>query len=436
MTRAVSAALSISLLLSLCACAPKPSVDPAEAVSRFQQQNSVSCTVESELVLNRSDTDDTEGVFTEALDAEGAVNMESRDCHLSGVLTHSFDSGERILSDVESYGGAFGAYYRLDDSYYTSEEENTYLSLMLAPLALHLEGYTASDVTELFYGSECTVFTGTEIADDSAPRLICGIAAGGSVSLDGCLVDIQLCINNATSLPACVRLSYTNLEEMDVSFTGEDGTVYKPTALTYTITYQGYGTEVSTDVPEEFRQMAERSTGSEPASAVMEQDGSYLLCAADGSAVYKIGVPEYMTPEKADSQNVSFTYYYSETDLERIKYQLLEKRAESEMIAYAQSLAGQFKETDGVSDVSDDGIRSTTINDTLVKYIAVSFDYTQDGECYQVVNITSWTKAPDAQGFLLVEISEYNADTDAEMIDAKDELDYAYRTVNEYTEKE
>ncbi len=132
MTRAVPAALSISLLLSLCACAPKPSVDPAEAVSRFQQQNSVSCTVESELVLNRSDTDDTEGVFTEALDAEGVVNMESRDCHLSGVLTHSFDSGERVLSDVESYGGAFGAYYRLDDSYYASEEENTYLSLMLA----------------------------------------------------------------------------------------------------------------------------------------------------------------------------------------------------------------------------------------------------------------------------------------------------------------
>ena len=153
MTRAVPAALSISLLLSLCACAPKPSVDPAEAVSRFQQQNSVSCTVESELTLNRSDTDDTEGVFTEALDAEGVVNMESRDCYLSGVLTHSFDSGERVLSDVESYGGAFGAYYRLDDSYYASEEENACLSLMLAPLALHLEGYAASDVTELFYGS-------------------------------------------------------------------------------------------------------------------------------------------------------------------------------------------------------------------------------------------------------------------------------------------
>ena len=93
---------------------------------------------------------------------------------------------------------------------------------------------------------------------------------------------------------------------MDVSFTGEDGTVYKPTALTYTITYQGYGTEVSTDVPEEFRQMAERSTGSEPASAVMEQDGSYLLCTADGSAVYKIGVPEYMTPEKADKPECQF----------------------------------------------------------------------------------------------------------------------------------
>ena len=390
MTRAVPVALSISLLLSLCACAPKPSVDPAEAVSRFQQQNSVSCTIESELTLNRSDTDDTENTFTEALDAEGAVNMETRDCHLSGVLTHSFDSGECVLSDVESYGGAFGAYYRLDDSYYASEEENVYLSLMLAPLALHLERYTASDVTELFYGSECTVFTGTEIAD----------------------------------------------EEMDVRFTDEDGTVYKPTALTYTITYQGYGTEVSTAVPEEFRQAAEHGTDSEPTSAVMEQDGSYLLCAADGNAVYKIGVPEYMTPEEADSQNVSFTYYYSENDLERIKYQLLEERAESEMIAYAQSLAGQFKETDGVSDVSDDGIRSTTIDDTLVKYIAVSFDYTQDGESYQVVHITSWTKTPDAQGFLLVEISEYNADIDAEMIDAKDELDYAYRTVNEYTEKE
>ena len=143
-----------------------------------------------------------------------------------------------------------------------------------------------------------------------------------------------------------------------------------------------------------------------------------------------------MTPEEADSQNVSFTYYYSENDLERIKYQLLEERAESEMIAYAQSLAGQFMEMDGVSDVSDDGIRSTTIDDTLVKYIAVSFDYTQDGEIYQVVHITSWTKTPDAQGFLLVEISEYNADIDAEMIDAKDELDYAYRTVNENTEKE
>ena len=157
MTRAVPVALSISLLLSLCACAPKPSVDPAETVSRFQQQNSVSCTIESELTLNRSDTDDTENTFTEALDAEGAVNMETRDCHLSGVLTHSFDSGECVLSDVESYGGAFGAYYRLDDSYYASEEENVYLSLMLAPLALHLERYTASDVTELFYGSECTV---------------------------------------------------------------------------------------------------------------------------------------------------------------------------------------------------------------------------------------------------------------------------------------
>ena len=123
MTRAVPAVLSISLLLSLCACAPKPSVDPAETISRFQQQNSVSCTIESELALNRSDTDDTENTFTEALDAEGAVNMETRDCHLSGVLTHNFDSGECVLSDVESYGGAFGAYYRLDDSYYASEEE-------------------------------------------------------------------------------------------------------------------------------------------------------------------------------------------------------------------------------------------------------------------------------------------------------------------------
>ena len=432
MDHAISAALSISLLLSLCACASKSSVGPAEAVSRFQQQSSISCTIESELVLDYSNADGAESTLTETLTADGVVNMGNRDCHLSGTLTHSSGSGETVLSEAESYGGTFGAYYRLDDRYYTSEEENAYLSLMLAPLALHPDSYTASDVTELFYGSECTVFTGTEIADDSAPRLIFGALETGDVSLDGCLVDIQLCVNNATSLPACVRLSYTNLEELDVSFTAEDGTVYKPTALNYTITYQGYGAEVSTAVPEEFRQAVERNTADAPAPAVTDQNGSYLLCAADGSAVYNIDTPEYMSPEEADSQNVSFTYYYSENDLERIKYRLLEDRTAAEMTAYAQSLAGQFKEMDGVSDVSDDGIRSTTINDALVKYIAVSFDYTQDGEHYQVVSITSWVKAPDEHGFLLVEISEYNADNSAEMIGIKDELEYAYRVVREY----
>lgn len=421
--------LAVGLAATLVSCGDH-TPDSANAAARFQEQRSVQCALEYTLTLRSQTPQGEEGSLTEALQADADIDLTQNSCHLTGTLTHSDDAASQL--PVEAYSTAQNAYYRYGDTYYSEAEANTYLSLLLAPLALHLEsGYTASDVTELIYGSECTVFTGTEIADDAPQRLIWD-GTPQALSLDGCLIDVTLLVSQSTSLPAEVRLSYANLDDLEISFTTDDETVYTLEQLDYTITYRSYGAEVDTAVPEEFQRRAEAGTlGTQAGTEYTEPtaDGTYELHTANDKSLWRICTPDFMELETYTQNEVNFQYYYDSADLEELTYRIEENTASEDMTAFAQTLAKQYKAMDGVSKVKDGGVQSATVNDLLVKYIVLSLRYAQDGTDYQVVRIVSWTEAPDSQDCLVVEITEYNGNENGEMIEPADELEAAYACV-------
>ena len=428
--------LATGLLVVLAGCGNK-TPESTEAAARFQAQHSVQCSLEYALTFHTQNAQGEEGTLDESFLADADVDLTQNSCHLTGTITHTDGSDDENTSplSVEVYSSAQHSYYQYGNTYYSEPAENAYLSLLLAPLSLHLEsGYTASDVTELIYGSECAVFTGTEIADDSPQRLIWD-KKPQTLSLDGCLIDVTLLVNQATSLPAEVRLNYANLDELEIDFTGEDGTVYTLERLEYTVTYRSYGTEVDVSIPEEFRQAAEAGSLETPAESTAEQteptpDGIYELCAADDEVFWRVSTPEQMRLKAYTQSSVTFDYYYNEADLEEITYHIESDASSNAMTDYAQTLAKQYKAMDGVSKVSDGGVRSTTLNDALVKYIVLSLHYAQDGTDYQVSHIVSWTEADDGQTCIVVEITEYNGTDDNKMIDPMTELEYAYLAVS------
>lgn len=445
--------------LTLSSCNKAPGLD--ELAQIYQQQSSVHCTIQYTTVFDAV----IDGVEYNALEhtctADAQADLTSGDCQISGQMSSLIEGDSSETLEVESYGDSQGSYYRYGQYYTSSQEQNVFLSLIQLPLSLNLTQNYTQDDTQILYGSTCSVYTGTEIADDSPQRLVLGLSEG-EFSLEGCAVDVTLYVYQDTGLPACVSLDYFNLSDLDISFSDSAGNHYSLQELRFQVTYQGYGTQVDTASPDDFKQAALSSTASLPelmtgltghSEAAAEPDleqpsaegnsddppqaeNHYSISNPAKTYRYEIATPEYMSLEEERDDSVSFHYYYGEQDLERISYTICQGYTQEDEELYAQSLPEFYQNSQGISDVSSDGIHSITLGDFQVWYSVVYLTLEQDGQSYDVIDIYSWVEAPNGQDCLEVCITEYNGSGDGILIDPESELEYAYEAILGYYENE
>lgn len=458
--RFLCSVLFVWLMLVLCGCDATGTALLSDLASSFENQSSVLCSISYSASFDAVINSKEYAGLEHSCLAEAQVDLKTGDCYISGEMTARQQDGSSAISELESYGDSAGSYYRYGDLYGASQDANPFLSMVQLPLALHLDqGYTAQAATEILFGAPCTEYTGTEIADGSTQRLLLGPDLASDFSLEGCLVDVSLLIYQDTGLPACVRLNYSNLSELNVTFSDDQDNQFTLTSLSYQVCYESYGAQVSTQVPEDFRQQAlagslaladsfgavteatepddrESSSPTQQESEASEAQDHYTL--SDGASTYRyeISTPEFMALDQQSDNSVGFYYYYSPDDFELISYTLCQGYTQEDELAYAQSLPDFYRELEGVSDVSFKGIQSVTLDSQQVWYSTVQLTLVQDGVTYEVLDLYSWMEAPNGQDCLEVCITEYNASGDGAMIDPEEELEYAYGAVQCHSEAE
>lgn len=450
------------LLLTLCGCGATQSALLGDATTSFAGQHAVVCSISYAASFDAVIDGEAYTGLEHSCLVEAQVDLDARNCYILGQMTAGQQDGTSSVSQLECYGDSAGSYYRYGDLYGASQEENPFLSMALLPLSLHLDqGYTPQAATEILFGAPCTEYTGTEIADGSTQRLLLGPDTASEFSLEGCLVEVSLLIYQDTGLPACVRLDYSNLSELEITFSDRQGNQFTLTSLSYQVCYETYGAQVAVEVPEDFRQQAMAGSlgladsfdgvtdGGEPepdasdTTSPPQQDSDpselgdpYTLTDDAGTYRYEIATPEFMALDQQSDSSVSFYYYYGPEDLELISYTLCQGYTQEDELAYAQSLPDFYRGLEGVSDVSFDGIQSVTLEGWEVWYSTVQLTLEQDGETYEVLDLYSWMEAPGGQDCLEVCITEYNGSGDGEMIDPEAELEYAYGAVQCQAESE
>ena len=453
--QAAACLLAGLLLLWISGCGA--SSDPAQVPEAYAAQHSVICTVRYQMtldaVIDGVRFKDLEQEFT----ADAQVNLVAGEAYLWGEV-NTFSGGETVGSaQVEAYAmpedSEAKAFYRYGAAYYTGSEENNLLSLINLPLSLNLSsGYQRQEGTEILLGAECDVYTGREIADGSHQSILIG-QARTEFSLDGCLMDVTLRAYKDTSLPAQLEIDYSNLDEMVVGFNDSQGNTYTITSLHFEILYSGYGTGVEVELPDSFRKAAlSGETGEDPVRPLnpdgetldellggtvtaftgdpdADFSGSYFIFNDDSSYFYAINTPEFMALDQQERDRVSFYYFYADNDFELLSYCLYSGFDGKEESDYAEKLPSIYRQQDGISGVSAEGIQSVTIGDYRIKYNLIHFTLEAEGEVYKAADLYSWVEAPDGCGCLEVGISEYNASGDGVFFDPVEELQYAYAAI-------
>ena len=450
-----AACLLAGLLLWISGCGT-PS-DPAQVAEAYAAQRSVNCTVRYQVTLDAV----IDGVrfkdLEQELSADAQVNLVTGEAHLRGEV-NTFSGGETVGSvQVEAYAvpedGEAKAFYRYGAAYYAGSEEYNLLTLINLPRSLNLSsGYRRQEGTEILLGAECDVYTGREIADGSCQSILIG-QARTEFSLEGCLMDVTLRAYKDTSLPAQLEIDYSNLDEMEVSLTDSQGNTYTVTSLHFEVVYSGYGTVVEVELPDSFRNAAlSGETGEDPVrplnpdgktldellggtvsgftgDADADFSGSYFIFNDDSSYFYVVNTPEFMALDQQERDQVSFYYFYAGNDFELITYCLCSDFDGKEESDYAEKLPSIYRQQDGISGVSAEGIQSVTIGDYRIKYNLIHFTLEAEGEVYKAVDLYSWVEAPDGSGCLELGISEYNASGDGVFFDPVEELQYAYGAI-------
>lgn len=452
--RPASLLLAAALALSLCGCGAS-GTDPTSVAQNFSAQSSVTCTFQYIMELDAVIGGTAYSGLRQEFNASAEVDLSLQACHLSGTMTTTAD-GNTSSVDMESYGSYDGngnpvSYYRYDDSYLMDEGENSFYSILTAPSALVLNAYERSDSTEILFGRECDVYTGSETADDSTQVFVSGLEQTG-LSLRGCGMDVTLHVYHESNLPADFELTYTNLPDMDIQFTDGSGNSYTVTALRYEVIYQTYGGSVETAPPQEWADYAqedqplpdvlpEEEQHEEPGlteepewdAPAEDTSATYQIYNDDGSYYYEIATPQYMMLDEQESDYVSFYYPYGDDDFEIISYTVYNDYSGEDEAEYAQSLDELYAEMDGVSNVSSSGLQSISLLDgTLeVDFVILYMTWEDGGDSYEVIRVYSWLPTPESNGedCLDVVITEYNGSGDGQFIDAGTELEYAYQAV-------
>lgn len=450
--------LVFCLLLTLCGCG---GADAPSVVEAFAAQNTVNCTLYYTVGMEATIDDNEIGLLEQVYTADVQLDRNAGAAHLLGDMV-TYVNGEALLtSSLESYSIPSDpdarSFYRYDDRYCADASENAYLSIVDAPLIFDLEGYTKAAQSEILYGSICRSYTGQEISGSESQLIMNGLN-GQQLSTAGCLMDVVLRVYEETSLPAQLKISYSNLQDMDLCFSDAAGNSYQLVTLSYEVLYNSYGTSVSVDMPEGFRTAAlngqsgfktpdlseitgdissiEDALGGEVTGYAGQFYGDFsdhhFIFNRNKNAFYAIATPEFSQFDEKTQSRVSFSYSYGENDIELIDYVFLENTTDAMREANTTTMLAALENDDFFADVTHSELQSMTIGNYEVKYMVYYYTVELDGILYDTADIYSWAMAPNGTECIEVTIIEYNGTGDGWLIDPVEELQYAYSAIAGY----
>ena len=415
----------------LTGCGSRSSRSLADVTQALESQQSVICTVKYTLTMDAQlDGTDYENVM-QTFTAEVQTDLQSGDCHLTGELATQLGEQKVQHYDVEAYGEQDCTYYRYNDFYYAEDGAHTILQLVELPSSMADNGsFQRQDATELVYGAECDVFSGTGLTDDTEQAFY-NFLVRQPIDLSGCAVDATLRAYRDTGLPANLTLEYNDLADLNIQIDDQNGNSYRLNTLRYEITYHNYGTEVDTVLPDDFREAALAGLPEDGGQIEPDElEGTYRVYNDTKDYFISIGTPEYMRYDSQSDSMLSFYYNYAENDTETIDYTLYNDYSIDKQEESAELTLEAYRKADILSKVSADPVRTITIGAYKVYYRVYQMTLTDETGIYKVKQIYSWMDA-DGNGTdsLAVEITEYNGAEDPTFIDTETELEYAYGVV-------
>ena len=425
--------LVLSLLLLLCACGQHANSETRDA---FLRQSTLSAGIDCTLSLDVTSGGVTQREVNQTMTGEMQVDLGTMASHFSGTLRTDLPSGAQE-SAMECFGSQAGdgtplSYFRVGDTCYYEPNQPYLLSFVALPGQLAQEQLTKRDGTERISGQVCDVYTGSLFPDEPAQLFVSGLSPTG-ISLDGALMDVTLWVECSSALPVRMTMHYANLDEIPVSFSGQDGSVFTLHTLDYTIDYRTYGTAVDTAVPEEIIAQAVplellEETWAEDIEPTLSDEGNYLLRVPTSDVSCEIQAPEHMLLDEQTADQIRFYYFYDEQDWETICYSLLSGVTAQEEAGYAASLSTIYAGTEGASDIKDKGIQSLSLDGRTVSYQVVTLTLERDGVRYATRDVFSWQMLGE-RDVLEVELLEYSVS--GKFTDLEDELAYAWAAVVE-----
>lgn len=446
MRRTLFSVLCIAFALLLLSCAGASKV-PSEA---FSLQDSYSCNLSYAITFDAVIDGEGYSGLTHQLSAEGLVSLRAAECAFSGTLDTKVNEALMGSIAVESWQTDQGSYYRYDDVCFTDAGANSFRSVTDVPGTINFSHYTRSEHTETLFGTVCSLWMGTEIADNTPQPFVSGLTQG-EVSLEGCLCRVTIWAAEDTGLPCRMEIDYSNLPELDLTFFDDDGNKFTITSMTYTVDYTGYGQSVNIELPEEMEAAPDGEelfrADDEPehpddllSGRVTAYTGdpnadlstAYAIMNADDTACFILDTPEYMELDEQQREQVTFRYAYDPLDVEFITYRMASYISPEEEAEYALSLPDAMAEWEDYSEVSASEADSVLIDGREVQYSIIRYILLEDGVSYHCLEILSWIEAPNGRDCLQVNIVEYNATGDGSFVDAEDELIYAYEALLGY----
>lgn len=419
-----------------CLCFPLSSCWDKSAQQRlssvFLAQNTVTCDICSNLVFSAQSPDADKTQLSCSLSASAQMDLNSNFFHLEGTIDKSLDTLDLGVTDVESFYDPEHnqSYSRFGSQYSTTGENSGLGTLVRLPPELRLdENYIQNEESELIHGSICDIYVGTERSGPvEVPLYVFGTHT--SFSLDDTPIQVRLAVDQTTSLPVQMNLTY--LPEDDCcSFTLPDGTEYILSELTFEATYLHYGQPIDTTIPEGFRDLALMPEDAPSATSsthtdtdISEQKDVYFI--QSPTCGYQISTPEYMAPETISDSGASFYYFYSEEDFEIIEYNLWEDFSPQDAAAYTEALPQLLRQSGGYGDLTSSKVNTLTVDGKEVQYRTIRFQTADNDLLYDGILVYSWCIAPNGTDVLEVVIWEYNGSDQPTMIQPEEELCFAY----------
>lgn len=421
-----------SLLLTGCGSSHTDQSILASAQA-LERQSSVFCTVDYTLTMDATVDETNYDEITQQFSTEIQTDLQNEKCHATGTLSTILDSQAVQQYNMEAYSDTTGTYYRYNDFFYRENDTNALLSFALLPKSMAESGnFQQQESTEIVYGSECNVYYGSGLTDNSTQAFY-SFLSRQTIPLSNCAATATLRAYCETALPATLSVQYNDLESLAVQIEDDQGNKYILKSLAYEITYHSYGTAVDVVMPDDFRSAALEGLPNAETSSEIEENpdtGTYRIYNDTNTYYIELVAPQYMLRDEDNTDELSFYYNYSDNDTEIICYRIADNYSIEQQEEYSNLLLDTYREADELSKISASDVKSITIGSYKVNYRTYSMTMEDVSGTFRILQIYSWTTSDaDAADTLEVEITEYNGDENTSLIDVETELETAYTAI-------